>query len=435
MAANLNFGHGEAKPELHEESSAERDLSLRLDPAKGLRMAVVHEWLATYAGSEMVLAEILALYPQADLFAIVDFLPRDRRILLGDRKITVSFIQHLPFAKKKFRWYLPLMPLAIEQLDLSAYDLIISSSHAVSKGVLTRSHQLHISYVHTPIRYAWDQQEDYLKGTATGRIRGAFARLFMHYLRIWDLRSAAGVDYFIANSQFIARRILKTYRREASVLYPPVALEKFSVREQKDDFYVTVGRMVPYKRMDLLLEAFAMMPDRKLIIIGDGPELPKLRRRASSNVHLTGHVSDAEMTDYMARAKAFVYAGEEDFGISMVEAQACGTPVLAFSRGGAAEIIVDGETGLLFDRQDAAAIKSAVAQFEQNWHFEPWLIRRNAMRFNTSRFKEGLKAAVNDALREHQASVGGPFRTYPLTGKEQRLPLNSSRRFWQSEAT
>jgi glycosyltransferase involved in cell wall biosynthesis len=383
--------------------------SAAIDTASGLRIAVVHEWLATYAGSEMVLAEILSLYPAADLFAIVDFLPDGQRRFLGDRKVSVSFIQRLPFARQMFRWYLPLMPLAVEQIDLSAYDLIISSSHAVSKGVLTRSHQLHISYVHTPLRYAWDLQEQYLDRRAgTGIAKSVIARLFMHYLRIWDLRTAPGVDCFVANSQFIAGRIMKTYRRRASVLYPPVDVDKFPLGSAKEDYYIAVSRLVPYKRVDLLVEAFTRMPNRKLVVIGGGPELSRLRRKASPNIHITGHLSEAEMIDHMRRAKALVYAGEEDFGISLVEAQACGTPVLAFSRGGAAEIVRDGETGLLFDRQSAEAIVDTVLEFERAWRFDPDRIRRNAMRFSVSQFREGFRSLVNDAVNEHR-SKGAAF--------------------------
>jgi glycosyltransferase involved in cell wall biosynthesis len=364
-----------------------------------VRIAVVHEWLATYAGSERVLAEILSLYPHADLFAVVDFLPANQRAFLAGRKVNVSFIQHLPLARKRFRWYLPLMPFAIEQIDLSAYDLIISSSHAVSKGVLTGGHQLHISYVHTPLRYAWDMQAQYLDGSAR-TAKSAMARVLMHYLRIWDLRTSAGVDCFVANSQFIARRIMKTYRRHATVLYPPVDIDKFPLTTNKEDFYATVARLVPYKRIDLLLEAFARMPQRELVIIGGGPELSKLRHQAPPNVHLQGHLSDAEVRDHLARAKAFVYAGEEDFGISMVEAQACGTPVLAFARGGAAEIVVHGQTGLLFDRQTPDAIVGVISEFEREGRFDPARIRRNAMRFEISRFREGFASIVNDAIRE-----------------------------------
>jgi glycosyltransferase involved in cell wall biosynthesis len=373
------------------------------DVTVGMRIAIIHDWLATYAGSEQVLSEILELYPQADLFAVVDFLPPGQREFLAGRKVNVSFIQWLPMARKIFRWYLPLMPLAMEQIDLSAYDLIISSSHAVSKGVLTGGHQIHVSYVHTPIRYAWDLQERYLdRRDGMGRVRSAMARVLMHYLRIWDIRTSVGVDCFVSNSEFVARRIMKTYRRSATVVYPPVPVEAFPLTEEKEDFYITVSRLVPYKRVDLLVEAFGNMPNRKLLIIGDGPELSRLRCHASANVQLMGELSNAQVKDHLARAKAFVYAGEEDFGISMVEAQACGTPVLAFARGGAAEIVLDGQTGLLFDRQTSDAIVSSVSEFEREWQFDPTRIRRNAMRFGVNQFRDGLRTVINNAAREHK---------------------------------
>jgi glycosyltransferase involved in cell wall biosynthesis len=402
------------------------------DLASHMRVAIVHEWLSTFAGSEQVLAEILSLYPKADLYTVVDFLPTTQRAFLAGRKVNASFIQRLPFARKLFRWYLPLMPLAIEQLNLSGYDLIISNSHAVSKGVLTRGHQLHISYIYTPIRYAWDLQEEYLgRRGPLGPIKSAIARLLMHYLRIWDLRTSTGVDCFIAASEFIARRIMRTYRRPAAVLYPPVYLDKFPLTLKKDEFYATVGRLVPYKRVDLLVQAFAKMPQRKLVVIGTGPELTRLRRIAPANVDLRGRVSDADVRDYVGRAKAFVYAAEEDFGISMVEAQACGTPVIAFARGGAAEIVLDGQTGLLFDQQTDDAIVSAVSEFEQNWRFDPAEARSNAMRFGVRRFREEFMALVGNAIREHHVSGKSFLPHTRIRGREAngRLlsgPISSS---------
>jgi glycosyltransferase involved in cell wall biosynthesis len=361
-----------------------------------MKVAVIHEWLDTYAGSERVLEEILALYPQADVFVMVDFIPAGQRAFLGGRRVTTSFIQNLPFARKRFRWYLPLMPFAVEQFDLSGYDLIISSSHAVAKGVIGRPHQPHISYVHSPMRYAWDLQGDYLAG---GTWRSLVPRMLMHYLRMWDARTANGVDQFVANSGFIAQRILKTYRRTAEVIHPPVDIADFTVVADKEDFYVTLSRLVPYKRVDLLVDAFARMPQRRLVVVGNGPELAALKARAPANVTFAGRVSDDLKRQYLQRAKAFVYAGEEDFGIVLVEAQACGTPVIAFGRGGAAEIVVDGETGLLFDEQSPDALVAAVDLFEQMPTFEPLRIAINANRFGVARFRTEFRAIVDRAMR------------------------------------
>jgi glycosyltransferase involved in cell wall biosynthesis len=335
--------------------------------AQRVRVAIVHDWLVTYAGAERVLEQIIACFPDADLFALVDFL-EDRSFIRG-KPVTTSFIQRLPKAKTKYRSYLPLMPLAIEQLDLSAYDLVISSSHAVAKGVLTGPDQVHVSYVHSPIRYAWDLQHQYLnESRLTAGPKSALARLILHYIRNWDVRTANSVDSFVSNSDFIARRIKKVYQRDADVINPPVDVEAFPVLEQKEDFYLTASRMVPYKKIDLIVEAFAKMPQRRLVVIGDGPEMQKIRAKAAPNVEIMGYQPFAVLRDRMRRARAFVFAAEEDFGISVVEAQACGTPVIAYGKGGALETVRDlshpQPTGLFFDEQSAEAIVAAVESFE-----------------------------------------------------------------------
>ena len=361
-----------------------------------MKIAVVHEWLDTYAGSERVLEEILTLYPQADVFVLVDYLSPNQRAFLDGHRITTSFIQHLPFARKHFRWYLPLMPFAIEQFDLSSYDLVISSSHAVAKGIIGRPHQPHISYVHSPMRYAWDLQNNYLVG---GRWRSLPPRALMHYLRMWDTRTANGVDHFVANSDFIAQRILKTYRRSAEVIHPPVDTHEFSSVTDKEDFYVTLSRLVPYKRVDVVIDAFARMPGRRLIVVGNGPDLAMLKGRAPANVTFAGHVSQEAKVRYLQQAKGFVFAGEEDFGIALVEAQACGTPVITFGRGGAVEIVVSGETGLLFDEQTPEALVAAIDRFEQMRSFDALHIRLNASRFGAARFRREFRALVDRVMQ------------------------------------
>jgi hypothetical protein len=361
-----------------------------------MKIAVIHEWLDTYAGSERVLEEILTLYPQADLFVLVDYLSANQRNFLEGRQIATSFIQHLPFARKHFRWYLPLMPFAIEQFDLSSYDLVISSSHAVAKGVIGRPHQPHISYVHSPMRYAWDLQNDYVVGN---QWRSLPPRALMHYLRMWDTRTANGVDHFVANSDFIAQRILKTYRRSAEVIHPPVDTHKLSAVTDKEDFYVTLSRLVPYKRVDVVIDAFAQMPTRRLIVVGNGPNLAMLKARAPANVSFAGHVSQEAKVRYLQQAKAFVFAGEEDFGIALVEAQACGTPVITFGRGGAVEIVASGETGLLFDEQTPEAIVAAIEHFEQMRPFDAVQIRLNASRFGVARFRREFQALVDRVMQ------------------------------------
>ncbi|EFR41455.1 glycosyltransferase, group 1 family protein [Selenomonas sp. oral taxon 137 str. F0430] len=314
-----------------------------------MKVAVVCDWLVVYAGAERVLEQILKLYPEADLFCLVDFLPNDRRDFILNKKTNPSFIQNLPFAKTKYRSYLPFMPIAIEQLDVSAYDLVISSSHAVAKGILTGPNQIHISYVHSPMRYAWDLQHQYLKQAGLQRgLKSWLARAILHYMRMWDYRTANGVDHFIANSRFIAKRVKKVYGREATVIYPPVDVSAYTLCEQKEDFYLTASRLVPYKRVDLIVEAFTAMPEKRLVVIGDGPEFGKIKKKAGSNVTLLGYQPFEVLRDKMQKAKAFVFAAEEDFGIIPVEAQACGTPVIAYGRGGALETVIPGRTGVFF---------------------------------------------------------------------------------------
>ncbi len=364
-----------------------------------IKVAIVHDWLVAYAGAERVLEEIINCYPDADLFSVVDFIPKNERGFLKNKPVKTSFIQKLPFAKKKYRTYLPFMPLAVEQFDLSGYDIVISSSHAVAKGVITGPDQLHISYVHSPMRYAWDLQHQYLKETGLDRgLKGWLAKRELHKLRMWDLRTANGVDHFLANSRFIARRIWKVYRREATVIYPPVDVDSFSPCKQKEGFFLTASRMVPYKKIDLIAEAFSLMPDKRLYIIGDGPDFDKVKSKAGANVELLGYQPFEVLRNYMQRAKAFVFAAEEDFGIVPVEAQACGTPVIAYGKGGALETVTEGETGLFFDAQTPSSIIEAVKRFEDmKDRFIPSKIREKTLRFSKDRFRQEFSSFVNDA--------------------------------------
>jgi glycosyltransferase involved in cell wall biosynthesis len=372
----------------------------------GVSVGIVADWLVTFAGAEKVIAEFINIYPESEIYSVVDFLSDDSRKLFNGKKSTTSFIQRLPFAKTKYQSYLPLMPLAIEQLDVIKHDIVLSSSHAVAKGVLTGPDQLHISYVHSPIRYAWDFQHQYLRESGLNKgLKGKLARWFLHKIRMWDYRTANGVDHFIANSQFIARRIKKVYGRDADVIYPPVDVERFTLQEEKEDFYFTASRMVPYKRIDLIVEAFSQMPDKKLIVIGDGSDMAKIKAKAGSNIEILGYQPDDVMQSHMQRAKAFVFAAEEDFGITPVEAQACGTPVIAFGKGGALETIRPyGEsqsTGIFFQEQSVASLLEAVQQFELvRESIDPNDCRDNALRFSAERFHreldEYIKVKWND---------------------------------------
>ena len=367
-----------------------------------MRVAIVCDWLVVYAGAERVLEQILKIYPDADLFCLVDFLPENQRGFIMNKLTHTSFIQNLPCAKKNYRSYLPLMPLAIEQLDVSAYDLVISSSHAVAKGVLTGPDQVHISYVHSPIRYAWDLQHQYLQeANLTRGMKGWIAKAILHYIRLWDYRTAHGVDHFIANSEFIARRIKKVYGREADVVYPPVDVDAYEMCEDKEDFYLTASRMVPYKKIKLIVEAFNEMPDKQLVVIGDGPEYGKIKEIAKENIALMGYQPFSVLKEKMQKAKAFVFAAEEDFGITSVEAQACGTPVIAYGKGGALETVRSQEyrekTGVFFYQQTTNSIINAVRSFEDvPSRIEPQICRANAERFSVEQFLNAMKECINE---------------------------------------
>ncbi|WP_295477335.1 glycosyltransferase family 4 protein [uncultured Pseudomonas sp.] len=369
-----------------------------------MKIAIVHDWLVTYAGAERVLASLLKVWPQADLFAVIDFLTDHDRAHLGGKVATTSFIQKLPGARRHYQRYLPLMPLAIEQLDLSDYDLVISSSHAVAKGVLTGPGQLHVSYVHSPIRYAWDMQHQYLRESGLQKgLKSHLARLLLHYMRLWDQRTAAGVDEFVANSAFIGARIEKAYRRSATVIHPPVDTRHFTPLGLRQDYYLTASRMVPYKRLPLIVEAFAKMPDKRLVVIGDGPEMPRVKALATPNVSLLGYQPPEVLLEHLRAARAFVFAAEEDFGISPVEAQACGTPVIAYGKGGALETVLGLEhptpTGVHYPRQDVAALIAGVQDFEAaRSRISACACRLNAERFSAERFEQQISAFVEARL-------------------------------------
>ena len=364
-----------------------------------LKTAIVHEWLVNYAGSERCVESFTNIWQDAPVFTLVDFLSEDeRRIILKGKKANTSFIQKLPFARTQHRKYLPLFPLAIEQFDLNAYDLVLSSSHAVAKGVLTNSYQLHICYCYTPMRYAWDLYHTYLKeaGLLSG-ISGLTAKMILHKLRAWDIISSNRVDHFIAISNHISKRIKKTYNRDSVVIYPPVDVHLFECRSDKEDFYLTASRMVSYKRIDIIVEAFSAMPDKKLVIIGEGPEMKKIKSKAGKNVEILGYQAFDSLKSYMQKAKAFIFAAEEDFGIIAVEAMACGTPVIALNKGGASETVSDNNTGILFDHQSPQSVKEAVLKFESiQDKFDSSIIRAHSLQFSRNIFEEKIKHFIDE---------------------------------------
>ena len=367
-----------------------------------MKKALIHDWFSTYAGAEKCIACFTNIWDDFEIYSLIDFLSeRDRDKILKGKRAHTSFIQKLPFAKDKYRNYLPLFPLAIEQFDLGGYDVVLSSSHAVAKGVLTHSNQLHIAYVHTPIRYAWDLYHQYLRESGLDRgLKGMLAKYFLHKIRLWDANTANRVDHYIANSRYIARRIKKVYGKFSDVIYPPVDIDKFALRESKSDFYLTASRMVPYKKIDLIVEAFSQT-DKKLLVIGDGPDMGKIKSKASKNIELLGFADDKTMADLMGQAKAFVFAAEEDFGITPVEAQACGTPVICFGRGGALETVREGISGLYFMEQNIRELLATVDKFEQCYYkFEPIKIRENSLKFSRTRFESEIKSYVEKKYEE-----------------------------------
>ena len=363
-----------------------------------MKKALVHDWFSVYAGAEKCVESFTNIWDDFEVYSLIDFLSdKDRELILKGKKVNVSFIQNLPKAKDKYRNYLPLFPLAVEQFDLSKYDVILSSSHAVAKGVLTHSNQLHISYVHTPIRYAWDLYHQYLKESGLDKgLKGKLAKYFLHKIRMWDMSTVNRVDHYIANSHYIARRIKKVYGKEATVIYPPVDVERFKLHEDKEDFYFTASRMVPYKKIDLIVETFSKT-DKKLVVVGTGPDMEKIKSKAGKNIEILGFQSDEVLLDYMQRAKAFVFAAEEDFGIVPVEAQACGTPVICLGKGGTKETVIDMVSGVHFMEQSVEALLEALKKFEKNSDsFEPQKIRENALRFSKERFEKEIKEFVEE---------------------------------------
>ena len=364
------------------------------------KIAIVHEWFDKYAGSERVVEQLLEIYPNADLFALVDFLPPGERSFIKDKAVKTTFIQQWPFARKKFRNYLVFFPIAIEQIDLRHYDMVISSSHAVAKGILTNADQLHICYCHSPRRYAWDLYHPYLEEAGLKKgLRAFLAKWVLHYLRLWDQSTHYRVNYFIANSNFVGRRIQNIYGRTYRLIYPPVDTMRFVPSPQRGDYYFAAARMVPYKKLDMIAAAFRRMPDKKLIIVGNGPGLKKVKAAAGPNITIHSGLSGEQFQQYLTNAKAFVYAAEEDFGIVMAESQSAGVPVIAYHKGGAAEIVRHGLTGILYPHQTEESLIEAVQEFEMT-SFDAQMIREEAGRFSIDSFKQNIRDYTDACCRE-----------------------------------
>lgn len=371
-----------------------------------MKKALINDWYYVNGGAEKVIHSLNAIWNDFDHFSLIDFLnEEDRHFILNGKKAKTTFIQNLPTAKNNHRKFLQLFPSAIEQFDLSEYELILSSSSSIAKGVRTNKNQLHICYCHSPMRYAWDLQEQYLKDSGLDKgLKGMYAKYVLNKIRKWDVSNAANVTFFIANSNHVAERIKNRYNRDSVVIYPPVDTTFFSLKEEKEKYYFTASRMVSYKKMQLIVEAFNEMPNLKLIVAGTGPEFDKIQQIAKDNIAVVGPVSQLELKEYLQNAKAFVFAAEEDFGIIPVEAQACGTPVIAYAKGGILETVVNEQTGLFFNEQTVDAIKEAIAVFEAKI-FDSKAIRAHALQFSKERFEKEIQSFVDEKYQQHLNST------------------------------
>lgn len=362
-----------------------------------MKIAIVHEWLTIYGGSERVVEALHELYPDAPIYCMVyDAQRMPKRFQQYD--IRPTFLQKVPLAKKHYQMFLPLMPYAYEQLDLTEYDVVLVSSSACAKGIITRSNAVQICYCHTPTRYAWEFYYDYIKNFGT--IKKLLVGWFMHHIRIWDRLAADRVDYFVANSHYIQQRIRKYYRRESVVLFPPVNTHLYQLGP-KEDFYLIVSRLVPYKRVDLAVQAFNRL-GLPLVVIGDGSEAEQLQKQAHKNIQFLGRLSDEEIAGWYSRAKAFVFCGEEDFGITPVEAQAAGTPVIAYGHGGVLDTVIDGKTGVYFYEPTVDSLLQAIQQFETTGvAYDARQIKEHAEQFSLSRFQQEFSQYVTQLAGKH----------------------------------
>lgn len=364
-----------------------------------MKVAIVHDWLANMGGAERVILAFKEIFPEAPIYTVVynpDKIPK----IFHDMDVRPSFIQKLPKAKTKYQMYLPLMPTAVEQFDLSGFDVVLSSSSSVAKGVITKAGTVHICYCHTPMRYAWDFYHEYLQGEDVGPIKRKLIPWLMNYIRMWDRLSADRVDYFIANSHNVATRIRKHYRREAAVIHPPVNGHYFTPEDTDGGYFLVVSRLVPYKRVDLAVKACNEL-GLPLKIIGGGSELERLKALAGPTVQFMGRLTDEEIRKAYADCKAFIFPAEEDFGITPLEAQASGRPVIAYGVGGALETVVPGKTGLFFDSQTVESLTKAVESFN-SIEYNKGAIREHALNFDVAVFKEKIKNFVEEKFEEHR---------------------------------
>lgn len=363
-----------------------------------MKVAIVHYWLVNMRGGEKVLEALLSIYPDADIYTHVAE-PEKLSTLLASRIKATTFIAKMPLAKKHYQKYLPLMPLAIEQLDLTSYDLVISSESGPAKGVIVAPEATHICYCHSPMRYIWDMQHEYIGGASL--IKKLIMAPLLHYMRIWDVTTSARVSYFIANSHFVKARIWQYYRRDAKVIYPPVDSSDFDLVEKQEDYYLLVGQLVAYKRADLAINAFKEN-GKKLVVIGGGEQFKKLSQNLPSNITLLGKQPFEVLKEHYQHCKALIFPGVEDFGIVPLEAMACGRPVIAYAKGGALETVKDNMTGIYFQQQSVEALNKAIDKFENSSvEFNPKAIREHALQFRQSRFIQEVANYIDQCLAEN----------------------------------
>lgn len=360
-----------------------------------MKMALVHDWLLTQGGAEKVLESFHRIF-KSPIYTLFYDQKKMKDSFFSSCEIHTSLLQKIPFSSHFYRYLLPLMPWCVERLDLRSYDVILSGSHAVAKGVITTSKQLHICYCYNPMRYVWDFQEEYL--SAFSPLMAKAGKYLFERVRKWDYQNSKNVDFFVTSSSHIAKRIEKTYQRKAVVIYPPVNVEDFFLSNQREEYYVTHSRFVPYKRVDLLVEAFGQMPDKRLVVIGEGPEDVKIRKLAKKNVELLGYVERRKMAEILSKAKAYVFGAEEDFGIGVVEAQSAGLPVIAFGKGGSLETVIEGKTGLFFSNPTVPSLIEAIRLFEKKeLTFDPLFIKAHAEYFKRDRFELEIRELVEKA--------------------------------------
>jgi glycosyltransferase involved in cell wall biosynthesis len=367
-----------------------------------MKIAIAHEWLTNMGGSEKVTINFKDIYPNAPVYTLL-YNPDNLDQELRDIEVVTSFLQKFKKAKYNHQKYLPLMPFAWEQFDFSNYDVVLSSSSSCAKGIITSPATMHVCYCHSPMRYAWEFYWEYINRENVGKMKSRLIALIMNYIRLWDVTSSKRVDYYIANSQNVARRIYKHYRREADVIHPPVKTKYFTISDNDDDYYLIVARLVGYKRLDLAVEAFNELK-KPLIIIGEGSQMDYLKSIAKDNIKFLGRQSDDVIKDYYAKCRAFIFPGEEDFGITPVEAQASGRPVIAFKKGGALETILENDTGVFFEEQTVNSVKDAINKFE-NIKFDKRKIRKHALEFDEEIFKSKIKKYINEKYIEYNREI------------------------------